>query len=53
MHKWDHHDNQGEGMEVVDMCCQLMGVVSVGLYNSMANVQETVRLNCGSLLTIH
>ena len=51
--KWDGCDNQGEGIEVVDACYQLVGIVSVGLYNLMADVQEMVRLNCGSFLTIH
>ena len=40
--KWDKCDNQGPGSEVVDTCCQLVGVVGTGLYHSMANVQMTV-----------
>ena len=48
--KWDMHNNQGAGTEVVDTCCQLVSVISVSLYHSMANVQEMVRSNCGSLL---
>ena len=40
--KWDAHDNQGKGTEVVNFCHQLMGVVSIGLYNLMADVQETI-----------
>ena len=51
--KWDKHDNQGVGSEVVNTCCQLVGVVGTGLYHSMADVQMTVRSNCGSVLTIH
>ena len=46
--KWDKHDNQGVGSEVVNTCCQLVGVVGTGLYHSMADVQMMVRLNCGS-----
>ena len=38
----DKCDNQGAGMEVVDTCWQLVGVVGTGLYHSMANVQMTV-----------
>ena len=48
--KWDKHDNQGVGLEVVDTCCQLIGVVDTGLYHSMADVQLMVRSNCGSVL---
>ena len=40
--KWDKCDNQGVGTEVVDTCCQLIGVVGTSLYHSMANVQMTV-----------
>ena len=40
--KWNKHDNQGAGMEVVDTCQQLIGVVGTGLYHSMADVQMTV-----------
>ena len=40
--KWDKHDDQGAGLEVVDTCCQVVGVVSTGLYHSMADVQMTV-----------
>ena len=42
MQKWDKCDNQGPGSEVVNTCCQLVGVVSTGLYHSMADVQMTV-----------
>ena len=48
MQKRDKHDNQGLGTEVVDTCCQQIGVVGMGLYHSMADVQLTVRSNCGS-----
>ena len=40
--KWDRHDNQGAGTEVVNTCCQLVGVIGTGLYHSMVDVQETV-----------
>ena len=49
--KWDRHDDQGLGSEVVNTCHQLIGVVGTGLYHSMADVQMMVRLNCGSILT--
>ena len=42
MQKWDKCDNQGAGTEVVDTCCQLIRVVGMGLYHSMADVQMTV-----------
>ena len=41
---WDARNNQGEGMEVVDFCCQVISVASVSLYHSMANVQSMVWL---------
>ena len=40
--KWDKHDDQGAGSEIVDTCRQLVGVVGTGLYHSMADVQMTV-----------
>ena len=40
--KWDRHDSQGMGSEVVNTCCQLIGVVGTGLYHSMADVQSMV-----------
>ena len=46
--KWDRRDDQGASSEVIDVCRQLVSVVSTGIYHSMANVQYTVRLNCGS-----
>ena len=33
MQKWDRRDDQGPGSEVVDTCCQLIGVVRPGLYH--------------------
>ena len=40
--KWDKCDDQGPGSEVIDTCHQLVGVVSTGLYHSMADVQLMV-----------
>ena len=42
MQKWGKHDNQGPGMEVINACHQLVRVVGMGLYHSMADVQLTV-----------
>ena len=47
--KWDRHNNQGAGLEVINTCRQLVSVIGTGLYHSMVDVQETVRLSCGSL----
>ena len=41
---WDARDNQGEGMEVVDFCQQVIGIVGVSLYHLMADVQAMVGL---------
>ena len=41
--KWDRHDNQGPGLDVVDTCHQLVGVVGTGLYHSMVDVQMMVQ----------
>ena len=43
MQKWDRHDNQGGGTEVINMCQQLISVVSTSLHHSMANVQSMVQ----------
>ena len=40
--KWDKCDDQGAGSEIVDTCWQLVGIVGIGLYHSMADVQMTV-----------
>ena len=48
MQKWDRRDDQGASSEVINVSCQLIGVVGTGIYHSMAEVQATVRLNCGS-----
>ena len=53
MQKWDRQDDQGSSLEAINVCQQLVGIVGTGIYHSMANVQLTVRLDCGSDLTIH
>ena len=53
MQKWDRRDDQGSSSEAINVCRQLVGIVGMGLYHSMANVQYTVRLNCGSGFDIH
>ena len=40
--KWDRRDDQGPNSEMIDMCCQLVGIVGTGLYHSMADVQSVV-----------
>ena len=47
--KWDHRDDQGASLEVINVSRQLISVVGTGLYHSMAEVQATVRLNRGSI----
>ena len=42
--QWDARDNQGEGMETVDFCQQVMGVMGAGIYHLMADVQQMVCL---------
>ena len=51
--KWDHRDDQGSSSEAINVCRQLVGVVGMGIYHSMADVQYTVRLNCGFGFGIH
>ena len=51
--KWDHWDDQGSNSEVINVCRQLVSVVGMGIYHSMADVQYTVRSNCGSGFGIH
>ena len=52
MQKWDRRDDQGPNSEMINTCCQLVGIVRTGLYHSMADVQSTVRSNCGSIIGI-
>ena len=47
--KWDRRDDQGSSLEVINVCRQLVGIVRTGIYHSMADVQYTVRSNCGSV----
>ena len=51
--KWDRHDDQGSSSEVINVCRQLVRIIRTGIYHSMADVQYTVRLNCGSGVGIH
>ena len=51
--KWDRRDDQGASSEVINVSHQLIGVVGTGLYHLMAEVQATVRLNCGFVLVFH
>ena len=53
MQKWDRCDDQGVNSEAINMCRQLVGIVGTGIYHSMADVQYTVRSNCGSDFGIH
>ena len=53
MQKWDRRDDQGASSEAINVCRQLVGIISTGIYHSMADVQYTVRLNCGSGFGIH
>ena len=48
--KWDRWDDQGSSSEAINVCRQLVGIVGTGIYHSMADVQYTVRSNCGSSL---
>ena len=51
--KWDHRDDQGSSSEAINISRQLIGMVGTGIYHSMADVQYTVRLNCGSGFVFH
>ena len=53
MQKWDRRDDQGANSEAINICRQLVGIIGTGIYHSMANVQYTVRSNCGSGIGIH
>ena len=52
MQKWDCRDDQGSSSEVINVCRQLIGMVGTRIYHSMANVQYTVRSNCGSVYLV-
>ena len=51
--KWDRRDDQGSSSEAINVSRQLIGIVGTGIYHSMADVQYTVRLNCGLGFDIH
>ena len=40
--KWDRRDDQGASSEAINVSRQLIGIVGMGLYHSMAEVQATV-----------
>ena len=46
--KWDRRDDQGSLSEVINVSRQLIGIVGMGIYHSMAEVQASVRSTCGS-----
>ena len=48
MQKWDRRDDQGSSSEVINVCRQLVGIIGMGIYHLMADVQLTVKLNCRS-----
>ena len=51
--KWDCRDDQGLSLEAINVCRQLVGIVGTRIYHSMADVQYTVRSNCGSGFVFH
>ena len=51
--KWDRRDDQGSSSEAINVCRQLVGIIGTGIYHSMADVQYTVRSNCGSGVDFH
>ena len=53
MQKWDRRDDQGASSEAINVSRQLIGIVGTGIYHSMAEVQASVRSNCGSVLAFH
>ena len=40
--QWDRRDDQGSSLEAINVCRQLVGIIGMGLYHSMADVQYTV-----------
>ena len=42
MQKWDRRDDQGPNSGTIDTCQQLIGIVGMGIYHSMADVQYMV-----------
>ena len=53
MQKWDRRDDQGALSEAINVSCQLISMVGMGLYHSMAEVQATVRSTCGFIGFLH
>ena len=51
--KWDRRDDQGSSSKAINVSRQLIGMVGTGIYYSMADVQYTVRSNCGSGFGFH
>ena len=42
MQKWNRRDDQGSSSEAINVSRQLIGMVGMGIYHSMADVQYTV-----------
>ena len=40
--KWDRHDDQGPNSGTINTCHQLVGIIGMGLYHLMADVQSGV-----------
>ena len=53
MQKWDRQDDQGASSEAINVSCQLIGMVGMGIYHSMAEVQASVRSNYESSFGFH
>ena len=53
MQKWDKHDDQGPGSDVIDTCWQLVRVVGTGLYHSMADVWMMVSRTVDPVIDFH
>ena len=50
MQKWDRRNDQGPNSGTIDTCQQLIGIVGIGLYHSMADVQIMVSQTVDLLL---
>ena len=48
--KWDRRNDQGPNSGTIDTCQQLIGIVGIGLYHSMADVQIMVSRTVDLLL---
>ena len=40
--KWDRRDDQGSSSEAINVSRQLIGIVGMGIYHSMADIQYMV-----------